>query len=219
MAQVGPSWVKLILVGLLCPPVGQEFAESAPVVLVSRDTEHHVLHPFTRSIQLLIDSPSLLTLYQKRDESMETTITNAVTSALDMLELNYNQDEELFTLVMSEDDADFKIRILADEKNELLLTIGYFPVKISKSNLDKMYKVINDMNNENLLGAFVIDSCDGELSYRVTNNVDDGAVNERVVIACFFQVVNRLKNTYDDIMKAMYGGEQYTFTFGDNDQE
>ena len=150
---------------------------------------------------------------------METTITNAVTSALDMLELNYNQDEELFTLVMSEDDADFKIRILADEKNELLITIGYFPVKISKSNLDKMYKVINDMNNENLLGAFVIDSRDGELSYRVTNNVDDGAVNERVVIACFFQVVNRLKNTYEDIMKAMYGGEQYTFTFGNNDQE
>ena len=150
---------------------------------------------------------------------METTITNAVTSALDMLELNYNQDEELFTLVMSGDDADFKIRILADEKNELLLTIGYFPVKISKSNLDKMYKVINDMNNENLLGAFVIDSRDGELSYHVTNNVDDGAVNERVVIACFFQVVNRLKNTYEDIMKAMYGGEQYTFTFGDNDQE
>ena len=48
LVQVGPSWVKLILVGLLCPPVGQEFAESAPVVLVSRDTEHHVLHPFTR---------------------------------------------------------------------------------------------------------------------------------------------------------------------------
>ncbi len=50
LAQVGPSWVKLILVGLLCPPVGQEFAESAPVVLVSRDTEHHVLHPFTRGL-------------------------------------------------------------------------------------------------------------------------------------------------------------------------
>ena len=48
LVQVDPSWEKLILVGLLCPPVGQEFAESAPVVLVSRDTEHHVLHPFTR---------------------------------------------------------------------------------------------------------------------------------------------------------------------------
>jgi len=149
---------------------------------------------------------------------METAITNTVTSALDMLELNYNQDEELFTLVMSEDDADFKIRILADEKNELLITIGYFPVKISKMNLDKMYKVINDLNDQHMVGAYVIDSEDGELIYRIANNVDNGAINEQVVMACFIQVLNRLKNTYNDIMKAMYGGEHYTFTFSNENR-
>ena len=149
---------------------------------------------------------------------METIIANAVTEALDMLELNYSHEDEMFTLVMSNDDADFKIRILADEKNELLLTIGYFPVKISKTNLDKKYKVINDLNDQHMVGGFVIDSNDGELIYRLANNVDGGAINERVVLACFFQVFNRLKGTYDDIMKAMYGGEHYTFTFGNENR-
>lgn len=144
---------------------------------------------------------------------METIISNTVAAALDELELNYLHDGEIFTLTMCEDMANFKVRIVADEKNELLLTIGYFPVKISKMNLDKMYKVINDMNDQHMIGAFVIDSEDGELIYRIANNVDDGAINERVVMACFIQVINRLRNTYEDIMKAMYGGPQMNFTF------
>ena len=48
LIQVAPSWVNLILVGLLCPLVGQEFTENVSVILVPRDTKHHVLHPFTR---------------------------------------------------------------------------------------------------------------------------------------------------------------------------
>ena len=48
LGQVGPSWVKLILVGLLGPPVGQEFTESFAVVLVPGDSEQDILHPFTR---------------------------------------------------------------------------------------------------------------------------------------------------------------------------
>lgn len=145
---------------------------------------------------------------------METIIANAVTAALDRLELNYNHEGEVFTLIMDCEDADFKIRIIADEQNEFLLTIGYFPVKISKIYFDKMYKVINELNCSLMVGAFVLDSEDGELVFRIGNNVDEGAINEQVVTACFFQVVNRLKNTYNDIMKAMFGGEQYTFTFG-----
>ncbi len=146
---------------------------------------------------------------------METIISNTVATALDELELNYSREGEIFSITMCEDMANFKIRIIADEKNELLLTIGYFPIKISKTNLDRMYKVINDMNDQHMIGAYVIDSEDGELIYRIANNVDDGAINERVVMACFIQVINRLKNTYEDIMKAMYGGPQMTFTFAD----
>lgn len=35
-----PSWGKLILVGLFCPPVGQEFTKDFAIVLVTGDVKH-----------------------------------------------------------------------------------------------------------------------------------------------------------------------------------
>ena len=136
-----------------------------------------------------------------------------VASTLDEMELHYKHEGELFTFSVGDDYADFHIRIIADEENELLTTIGFFPVKISMAHLDKMYKFINDLNYNTIAGFFAIDSDDGELSFRLANNVDGGAINEGIVKACFLQVMFRLRDTYEDIMKAMYGGEQYTFTF------
>lgn len=141
---------------------------------------------------------------------------DTVAATLDEMEFHYKQEGELFTFTMGADEADFAIRIIADEKNEILTTIGYFPVKISKTNLEKMYKYINDLNYQTMVGFFTIDSADGELSFRLANNVDGGAINEGIVKTCFLQVMYRLRNTYEDIMKAMYGGPQMTFTFADS---
>ena len=149
---------------------------------------------------------------------MNDVMCSTVASTLDELELRYKQDGELFTFTVGDDVADFPIRIVADEEKELLIFIGYFPVKVSKAKLDKMYQVINDLNYQTLVGYFVIDSRDGELSFRLANNVDNGAINDTIVRACFFQVMSRLKNSYEDIMKAMYGGEQFTFTFADSSE-
>ena len=147
---------------------------------------------------------------------METIIANTVAEALDNMGFNYRQDGEIFKTVLSDDEVDFRINILADDENELLLIIGYFPVRISKMNLEKMCKVINELNSQYMVGCFVIDPEDGELTFRLANNVDGGAINEQIFRMCYFQVGVRMRNTYQDIMKAMYGGEQYTFTFGDS---
>ncbi len=144
---------------------------------------------------------------------METVMCDTVAATLDEMELHYKHEGELFTFTVGDDEADYPMRIIADEENELLTTIGYFPVKISKTNLDKMYKFINDLNYKTMVGFFAIDSEDGELSFRLANNVDGGAINEGIVKACFLQVMFRLRNTYEDIMKAMYGGPQMNFTF------
>lgn len=149
---------------------------------------------------------------------MNDVICSTVASALDEMELHYSHEGELFTLTMCEEEANFPIRIIADDEQSVLTTIGYFPVKISQMNIDKMYKVINDLNYRQLIGSFVIDSEDGELSYRISQNADDGAINESIVRICFFQVVARLKKSYEDIMKAMYGGPQMTFTFASESQ-
>lgn len=139
-----------------------------------------------------------------------------VAATLDEMELHYNQEGELVMFTIGDDEADFAIRIFADEKNEILTTIGYFPVKISKANLEKMYKYINDLNYQTMVGLFTIDSDDGELSFRLANNVDGGAINNGIVKTCFLQVLSSLHNTYEDIMKAMYRGPQMTFSFADS---
>lgn len=144
---------------------------------------------------------------------MNDVMCSAVASTLDELELHYKQDGEFFTFTVGDDVADFPIRIVADEEQELLVVIGYFPVKISKASLDKMYKVVNDLNYQTLAGHFAVDSRDGELTFRQANNVDGGAINDAIVRACFLQVVSRLRNSYEEIMKAMYGGSQMNFTF------
>lgn len=144
---------------------------------------------------------------------MKGIITNAIVAYLEAMQLNYQQNDNIFSLTMCEEEADFLIHLIADEKNDLLMAIGYFPVKVSKSNLDKMYKVINDINDKYMVGAYVIDSDDGELTFRIGNNVDGGAANKEIVESCFLQVLLRLKQTYAEIMKAMYGGEQLPFAF------
>ena len=145
---------------------------------------------------------------------MNDLMCSTVASTLDEMEIPYKQEGFLFKFTVSDDYADLDVRIIADDDNEVLTVVGFFPVKISNTNLDKMYKVINDINLKNLVGHYAINSEDGVLSFRLTNNVDGGAINEGIVKACFLQVMFRLRNTYEDIMKAMYGGEQYTFTFG-----
>ena len=63
LSQVVPSWFKLILVGLFCPLVGQEFTEGFAVVLVSGDPKKDILHPFTR-----VNVQCLATVHQGVDD-------------------------------------------------------------------------------------------------------------------------------------------------------
>ena len=144
---------------------------------------------------------------------MEYTICKAVEAALKTRGLHYTHEDDTFELFMSDDKANFKIRVIADDERDILLIIGFFPVKVSKENLDKMYKVINDINYQTIFGGFVIDSEDGELTFRLVNNADDGAINEKVATICIYQVAHCLSSHYEEIMQAMYGGDKYTFTF------
>lgn len=149
---------------------------------------------------------------------MESLIKNTVDASLKEMGLHYRNNGKFFDVIIENDDADFHFKIIGDEKKELLVTIGYFPVKVSRSNLDRMYKFVNDRNYKTMVGAFLIDSNDGELTFRIANNVDGGAVNEEIVRMCFLQVVKTLISSYDEIMKEMFGGPQMNFTFSPDEK-
>ena len=142
---------------------------------------------------------------------MNDSVFLTVAEALDKLELHYRKEENVFHLVMNEEAADFTFLLVADDENEALTVVGYLPVKVPQDQIDRMCRVINDLNYKYPFGALVIDPEDGELSYRMANNVDDGAVNVKIVQTCFLQVLARLKYSYGEIMRSLFGGPQVTF--------
>lgn len=146
---------------------------------------------------------------------MSNVICSTVESVLDGMGVPYRNEGEDYTIIVRDEVADFTVGITADEENELLVVVGFFPVKVSQANREHMFEVINDLNCYTKVGAFMLDPEDGELIFRIANNVDGGAINEEIVSTCFLQVVFRLRGCYDDIMKAMYGGPRMNFTFGE----
>lgn len=144
---------------------------------------------------------------------MRHNIKSIVETVLDTAQLSYENEGSIFTFNVSDDNAVFPIRIIIDEEQELLLIIGYYPVKVAEQHMDRICRVVNDINYRTMVGAFVIDSSDGELTFRVVQNVDDGAVNENMVRVCLWQVVSRLSDCYEEVMSALFGGPRMNFTF------
>lgn len=150
---------------------------------------------------------------------MENMIHHAVEAALDEMELHYHVKEDIFYLVICSKESSFKFRIVAEEEADILAVIGLFPVNVPEYLLDRMCKAINDLNKTSPVGYYVIDPDDGEISFRVIQNTDSGAVNKEVVKTCLLMAAKSLMVNYERIMKAMYGGEQMTFIFGDSARE
>ena len=140
-------------------------------------------------------------------------IKNTVDTALRSMELRYQNKGRLFTLIIQNENAAFRYKIVADDENDLLVVVGYFPVFIPKSSLEWMYKYVNELNYKTVVGKFVIDPDDGELTFRLATNVDGGAINEELVHVCLLMASKTLASSYEDIMKAMFGGPQMVFTF------
>jgi Uncharacterized conserved protein len=144
---------------------------------------------------------------------MKRNMIDIVETVLDDMELHYGHDGMVFHFTMSDDRADFPISIVALEERDLLMTIGYFPIKVGQQHLDRMCRKLNDINYSTTVGAFVIDPEDGDLSFRITHNTDGGAVNEETVKTCLLQVIARLRDCYEDVMATLYGGPQMSFMF------
>lgn len=144
---------------------------------------------------------------------MEQIIGNAVEQVLDGLDLHYSHEEHSYRFIIQDNYADFPFTIVADEEKELLVVIGFFPVKVGGDHLDEVFKVINSINYRTTVGAFVIDPADGELSFRIAQNVDGGAVNQQVVRICLLQAISRLTDSYEEIMAGMFGGPRMNFSF------
>ena len=149
---------------------------------------------------------------KNKNTNMNNLINNTVESTLREIGLTFEHKGESFYFNLDDDYVNLPFLIVADEEKEILTVIGYFPIKVAKEKLDKMYMLINELNNMSLIGLFSIDSKDGELTFRLSNNVDGGAINTNIVKTCFLQALYRLRNCFNDIITTMYGEQQTTYS-------
>lgn len=149
---------------------------------------------------------------------MSGIISKTVESVLKDMDFDYEMDENLFNFKVSDEGADYDLRVVADDKNEILTVIGFYPVKASKDRIESMCRKLTDINHKKVIGFFAMDTEDGELSFRLANNVDEGAVNVGIVKSCICQVIMAMSKNYQDIMNALYGGGHFTFNFEDGDR-
>lgn len=144
---------------------------------------------------------------------METIIRNTVAAVLDNLEINYQYKDSEFIFKVGEDEGDFTYCIEPNDEDEMITIVGYFPVCVPKESMDMVLRVINELNEKSIIGAFSIDPEDRRPSFHLANYVSDGAVNAKTVQMCILQVMGHLIHSFQTIAKAMYSNEQITLTF------
>ena len=68
-----------------------------------------------------------------------------------------------------------------------------------------MCVILNRINNDNLVTGLVVDPEDGLLQCRFPCTVDDGAINQKIVVAAMCNTINCFEMSYDEIIKGIAG--------------
>ena len=151
---------------------------------------------------------------------MKKSMSRAIERALEADRIHYWKEGDGFLFLnTTEKEADYLIKILPDEEMEVLFVIGFFPVKAPKLSMDRMYKVINDINHRRYICELVMNPEDGQITYRSVNHVDQGAINKEIVHMAAAHVVEHLILCYDELMQAMYSSSNTSYAISFDDEK
>lgn len=135
-------------------------------------------------------------------------IFNTIIEALQDGEVkHYAADEETgcVDFCIDGNKATYHVHFYTDEKQELILCLTLFPIKVPIERIPSMSIILNRINNTNLITNLVVDPEDGMLQCRFPCTVDDGAINKKIVAAVMCNTINCFEQNYDEIIKGIAG--------------
>jgi len=135
---------------------------------------------------------------------MEKKIYKTVEASLNNAELQYSTDDKIFRFGIKGEHANFDVRIACEEEMEFLMTVVTCSMCVPKNKIDRMCRWVAEKNYGLTLGEFKLDTFDGELSFRITCPLDNGAANEDIVTVAYTNALNTFDNSYEEIIKAIY---------------
>ena len=132
-------------------------------------------------------------------------IYDAVLCALEEMDIHfdYDQENEVFNYRLSTELTTYRQRLVPLEKQELLLAITNFPIMVPEDKRFLMNSLLNKLNHSLILGLYVMDPEDGEISFRVSCPVDDGAINKTIVLIAIGNSITTMDNHLPELLSAI----------------
>ena len=139
---------------------------------------------------------------------MKKKIFNTVERALKKAEIKYTvEDDSILRFSIKGDHASYDVGLACEEKMEMLMVIANCSLCVPKEKIEPMCRWITEKNFLLNLGGFTLDTSDGELSFRISCPLDNGAVNENIVNVAITNALNTFEVSFEEIMKVLYPGE------------
>lgn len=133
---------------------------------------------------------------------------DTVKERLDELEYHYNVDDSVFRMGVRGENTNMNVTIITDEDKELFMVNVALPQKAVETRMVEVIKWVNHFNFWCVLGVFMVDDRDGEIVFRITETMDEGAINKSIVDACLSTAMCTADNAYPDLIKAMFHEEE-----------
>lgn len=143
-------------------------------------------------------------------------IYDTIKETLDALEYTYHNDEDAFRMGVRGENTNMDVLLIADEQKELLMLSVGCPQKAVDRYMAELLQWMNHFNYWSVLGAFMVDDRDGEIVFRITLSLDEGAVNTSIISACLATAMATVDDSYPKIVKVLFPDDGDSAT-GDSD--
>lgn len=141
-------------------------------------------------------------------------IFDTVKATLEEMGLHFRIEKDcMFCLGIQGENTNLDCTILCDDDQEIMIVSVSLPQKANKKCIDRMCRWITDTNYTTVLGAFSMDTNDGEICFRVSNTLDGGAINKKIIEVALTTALTTCDSKYPEIVKTIY------MEYGENAQD
>lgn len=128
-----------------------------------------------------------------------------VKMALADAEVHYGEETDgLIHFGVRGDNTNLNMHIVCDEEQSLLNIRLSYPQKAPESKYARLALWMVEKNFHTALGAFSLDTTDGEIVFRITETLDENAINMSIVHACVSTAMGYCDKVYPEIIKVLF---------------
>ena len=135
---------------------------------------------------------------------MENLITTTVRRALDELKLHYHEDDSGFELNIKVEHTNVAVKVLCLEEQEILIAAASGGIFAPEDKIDATCRWACEKNLRCNIGNYIVDTEDGEVSFRISCPLDEEAVNGEIVRVAVLNAIKKIDDDYLELLKLLY---------------